>query len=294
VRKKISNFPLDKPFETLKPGNEFQEICFPLLVNFNTEHPFIVGAGIILSKHLLLTARHVVESAMKQLKPSPDDPKTYDARLSAVQIAPGEQYQLWDVVCMWLCPTTDLAILQTESAPWHSDEKPNLQWKQPLIRSSPPEVGEKIAAFGYRRGEVSTKMNANGGWHHDLNSEHMASVGIVREIFETRRDSVVLPFPCYQVSARFDSGMSGGPLFDETGAICGLVCASVQGSHEIGEPISYACTLWPLFGTKISADRGDAFPRGIWYPMIELAKSRIVSEAFRSHSMIHGSFSMPD
>ena len=37
----------------------------------------------------------------------------------------------------------------------------------------------------------------------------------------------MLPFPCYHVGARFDAGMSGGPVFDEYGSLCGLVCASL-------------------------------------------------------------------
>ncbi len=99
----------------------------------------------------------------------------------------------------------------------------------------------------------------------------MGSIGVVRDIFEMRRDQH-LPFPCYQVSARFDGGMSGGPVFDETGSLCGLVCSNIDSSHLEGEPISYVTTLWPLFCNVVNGDRGDKYPQGVSYPAIELAR----------------------
>ena len=65
MRKKVSSFPLDKPFERLPPGNQFDEIIFPLVVNFNSENALVVGTATVLCKHLLVTARHVIESVAK-------------------------------------------------------------------------------------------------------------------------------------------------------------------------------------------------------------------------------------
>ena len=70
--------------------------------------------------------------------------------------------------------------------------------------------------------------------HIAVNDEFMSSVGVVREIHDWRRDKVNLPFPCYRVGARFDAGMSGGPVFDEYGSLCGLVCASPDFSRAVG------------------------------------------------------------
>jgi hypothetical protein len=80
----------------------------------------------------------------------------------------------------------------------------------------------------------------------------------------------MLPFPCFEVEARFDGGMSSGPVFDETGAVCGIICSGIDGAHESGAPVSYVTTIWPIFGMIINADRQGPYPRGVSYPVIEL------------------------
>ena len=77
--------------------------------------------------------------------------------------------------------------------------------------------------------------------------------------------------------------MSGGPVFDEYGSLCGLVCANVDGSHQTGEPVSYVTALWPLFTLMLDGDRGDQYPRGIRYPAIELARDGQIHIAERSN-----------
>lgn len=86
----------------------------------------------------------------------------------------------------------------------------------------------------------------------------------------------MLPFPCFEIEARFDAGMSGGMVIDEMGAVCGLICAS-RTTSEATAPVSYVTTLWPMLRTVISADRGDRYPRSINYPMIDLAIDGLIA-----------------
>jgi hypothetical protein len=87
----------------------------------------------------------------------------------------------------------------------------------------------------------------------------------------------MLTFPCFEVYARFAPGMSGGLVIDEAGALCGLVCAGTDFADASALPLSYAATLWPMLTTIISADRGDAYPRGVEYPMIDLALDKLIN-----------------
>jgi hypothetical protein len=86
----------------------------------------------------------------------------------------------------------------------------------------------------------------------------------------------MLSFPCYEVNARFDHGMSGGLVVDESGALCGLICASLPGRTPEEEAVSHVTTLWPMLRTLISADGGANYPKGVTYPMIDLALDGII------------------
>ena len=291
MRPRLSTFPVDKPFERLDPASPIAEVVLRLVVDFNSDAPLVVGSATILCGHLLVTARHVLESipglhdSRCVDSTSPAAGITVDRGLAAVQVLPGPEYVIWDVESAIAHPRWDLALLRTSSNPRRSDPDGPHRWSAPMVNPFAPQVDERVAAFGYRRGRARASRDAAGVLHIVVDDEFMSSVGVVREIHDWRRDQVMLPFPCYQVSARFDAGMSGGPVFDEDGSLCGLVCAGVDGSHEASEPISYVTTLWPLFALIVDGDRGDDYPRGVQYPAIELARDRQIHVADRSRLM---------
>jgi hypothetical protein len=274
MRKRLSKFPLNKPFEELSRNHEFSEVVLRLIARFESEDAYVVGTAVFLCGNMLLTARHVVEEILRTEKLRLDIDVTVPGNLIALQVVRGPEYQFWNVMKIYICPNTDLAFLHLASEPWYTGEKPLAQEGYPVFSAFPPSIGETVAAIGYRDSKIRISRNVNGGFHHDWSDKTMMSVGKVREIFPVGRDRFFLPFPCYQVSARFDAGMSGGPVYDETGAICGIVCTNLEGAHETGEPVSYVCTLWPMFGVNITADRGDNYQRGIKYPAYELARDK--------------------
>lgn len=49
-------------------------------------------------------------------------------------------------------------------------------------------------------------------------------MGTIRQVYPFGRDAVMLAFPCFEIEARFDPGMSGGLVVDESGRLCGLIC----------------------------------------------------------------------
>lgn len=267
-----STFPIHKPFEKQEPTTSLSEVALRVVVNFYSDTPQVIGTATVLCGNLLLTARHVLFAALDKAPDLHAERTKINKALSAVQLLPGPEYIIWDVVDAVADPATDLALLRLAKNPGRSHPEKSQEWRALRVNCFAPEIGERVAAFGYRKSVVRISKNNDGGNHIELNDEPIMSVRVVREIFEWRRDSAMLSFPCYEVSARFDNGMSGGPVFDETGSICGVVCAHLEGSHLDGNPVSYVTTLWPLFRMMIETDRGDNYPRGVRYPVIELAR----------------------
>jgi len=86
----------------------------------------------------------------------------------------------------------------------------------------------------------------------------------------------MLSFPCFEVNARFDPGMSGGLVVDAFGAVSGLVCSTLPASAD-REATSHIVTLWPMLRTLISADRAGKYPKGVTYPVIDLALDGLIT-----------------
>ena len=226
-----------------------------------------------------ITARHVVESVFQKFGRKQHGDKNFGIDACAIrlyQVLPGPEYRVWDVRSAWVCPTTDIAILHL--AKWRTTRpEETIDWKGPPLRALPPPIGQKVIAFGYRESKVSVTEDSQGTHHIELNDRPTVSIGEIKQIYPSGRDRAVLPFPCYEIEARFDPGMSGGMVIDENGALCGLICASLQTCDPTAPPISYVASLWPMLTTLISANREDRYPKDVTYPMIDLARNGLIS-----------------
>ncbi len=273
---RLSTFPLHKPFRREEPTTPLSEAGLRLVADIYTDQARVLGSAIVIAGNLILTAKHVLDGLFSTIEMGPA--AQIEHHLAAFQLLPGPRYIIWDIAGGILDPTSDLALFQLATNPGMSDPEIPISWRQPRVNPFAPDIGERIFAFGYRNSSVVVSRNAQGGSHIELNDEPMTSVGVVKEIHKWRRDAL-LPFPCYQVSARFDGGMSGGPVFDETGSLCGIVCSNLAGSHLDGEPVSYVTTLWPLFRLTMDFDRGDRWPKGSTYSGIDLARAGLIMVA---------------
>ncbi len=108
------------------------------------------------------------------------------------------------------------------------------------------------------------------------------TTGTVLEVHHERRDSARLPFPCFRTDARFDGGMSGAPVFDENGHVCGVICSNLPPAAPDGEHVSYVSTLWPLLAIPIDAP-WDRYPAGTRYPLYEYAAAGILDTVGLEH-----------
>ena len=273
----IHNLPEMPAFRDERPDSTISEIALRVVVEFEGWDLYVVGTATLVAGHLAITASHVLDYVFRRFgaqRKSEKHTEIDDYALRLYQVLPGPVYRVWNVFSAWTCPT-DIAILHLGL--WRTSlPEETIQWKQPRLRALPPPIGQKVIAFGYRESKVSVRADADGMHHIEINDKPTISIGEIKQIYTSGRDSILLPFPCYEVEARFDAGMSGGMVIDENGALCGLVCASLSTSDPNVRPVSYVATLWPMLATIICVNRGDSYPRNVEYPVTDLARDGLI------------------
>ena len=121
--------------------------------------------------------------------------------------------------------------------------------------------------------EIQQHISGKSLVDYSQNSAH--SAGKVIEIFREKRDSGLLNFPCFRTDTRFDHGMSGGPVINEAGYVCGVICSSTTQFEDDPKYISYVSLIWPAMGINIDvAIEGGKSEKRLIY---ELAKSGLIA-----------------
>jgi len=231
------------------------------------------GSAIIIGQNLAITAQHVIDDFFREFEGNyisapPNSEVAGSFHLQLFQILNnGKSGLIWNVTRLWACNFSDIAVLRLSPT---TQEALEYKWWLPKIDLIPPRVGERISCFGYRNPKI-TKISNKIEWQVDSKT----SIGEVTEVHDQKRDSCRLSFPCFQTNARYDGAMSGGPVFKDTGKLCGIICSNLPPSADGEDHVSYVTSLWPLMGMKIDIDR-RGHPKSIKYPMLELARDKFI------------------
>jgi hypothetical protein len=218
-----------------------------------------MGTAVLFGPGIALTAGHIIDACERAYGWS--GPDSGDFLMHAFQYGEPESAKNFTVAKIWRANFTDLAVLQLRGgADWLPPAYPRLT----LI---PPSRGDKVFAFGHP-GSVESigkavQITANGH----------TTTGEVLEVYAQGRDKVLAPFPCFRTSARFDDAMSGSPVFDEQGILCGIVCSNMPPELPDGEHSSIVTLLWPLAGLEIDIPWPD-YPAWPKYTLYEFFRAR--------------------
>lgn len=214
---------------------------FRLVVGVGTDDPFIVGTAFPIGKTTLVTAKHVLDETWNAR-----ENMEINRNLVAVQALSENRVILWTITQAIAHKTADLMLLYVD--PEANRHNPPL-WVPPWrVRENAPRKGEMVMAIGYIEGRLRiASRNPNGGGVLAISDQGQINFGMVRTVHDKGRDRVMLPCPCFEIGASFSPGMSGGPVFDKNGKLCGIVSTGIEGAES-----SYAVTLGPslseLFG----------------------------------------------
>ena len=261
-------------------GHEIQQTVMPIVTKID-DYILPVGTGFMINRDgLMITAYHVLEYAhshkVRKLNASGEYYGYYE--LYAFYITNRENQDnknyyiggLFPIDGLW-CPNgTDIAFCWLREC-YYNEQK--LIFKHVQLSPGLPKLKQKVCGFGYYNSKARIKdISENGIVTVEYDHDTAFTTGTITKVFPLQRPEGITKFPCFEIDARFEAGMSGGPLFNEKGSVCGVICCS--GIPENPDAfVSYGTLLWTVMGAEIDArfdTDGDIEPRKVtMYELIE-------------------------
>jgi len=270
-KREVSSLPT---FKDTAPEQTIHEIAMPLIAYREGVLAYASGTAFVVGRGYAITAYHVIQDFATKFEGKRDimgKNLEFDTQIFAyLTLKEGKELLPIRILKIWASAPLDLALLAF-GVP--SDFPNEHRWKVPILQLLPPKVGTPICGFGFAESVISKKPE---GSIPELKTKPVTTTGKVIEIHHEIRDDCRLPFPCFRTNARFDGGMSGGPIFNAiTGHICGVICSSLPATTDEEDHISYASSLWPIVGSKCDASRIH-FSGADPYPVFKLFEKGII------------------
>jgi hypothetical protein len=269
-----------KPFDTF--GSQLQQSIMPLVVIIGDKFKSVGSCFILNSDGLFVTAAHVLTSANDMSVRIKNEDGQYYSHYELYALYISNEPSEGDSNLGGLVPVSNVwALLDIDIGFGFLQLPINTSTNLPLkiypvrIKSAFPTLRGNITAIGYHNMEGKIDRSA-GCYHIDYKHDTAIAAGVVEEIYPVSRDNGLLSFPCFRTNAQFAPGMSGGPIFDDSGNVCGVVCSGTQIEEGGANHTSYGSLIWPIFGCEIDiADSPNANIRKTL--LYDLAKKGIIS-----------------
>lgn len=216
----------------------------------------IEGTAVVVAPGVALCAAHVV-------KPHWSDIGNSGKSMNCVGAIDEERLQLWTVRHITLVGSSDLAILEMElKSPFENGGT----LSQVAMSTRLPAVDEKLSLVGLRASAEGFERQADGIRRFSLSV--IAAAGPVTAQYLNGRDRSMMPWPALEVDCPSWGGMSGGPVFDASGKLIGLLSSSFTATELEGP--SYVSLVFPALVSRL---KGTGWPAGVnaaLKPLIEL------------------------
>lgn len=234
------------------------------------------GSAVMISRQIALTAKHVLKHYRSKVEqPSPFYANVIvieekDGRASfSVEIGSGFDGGAWRDSAAWIATGNqhDVAIMRLRGTDGDFPEYPE-------IDVLPPRAGQAVRAYGFPRAEVDEVDENTFKWI----TEPTVSKGMVLRICPAGRGDNVYTFPGFETTMRIEPGMSGGPVFNAEGRLCGLVAGGLS-AGEAGSPdLSYVSMIYPAMTLPF---QGKGFESALVgsYPLIVAGHFGIIRTA---------------
>ena len=216
------------------------------------------GTAFLVGPSLALTATHVVDQPFDRREHNPADSETPDFGVVALQRVHMRPYGLcWRVESEHRFPVpstgedddrpVDVTLLKLAPLPPFVPELEECRRWFVEINVAPPPVGSSVTAFGFARSKIEVDLADPTSFV--CSNAYRIVQSKVTQVFFPRRDRGMLAFPCFEMEGDFESGMSGGPIFNERNQVCGVISSGgIPGA-------CHGAVLWPVLGVEIDGLR---------------------------------------
>lgn len=207
------------------------------------------GSAFFVAPYLALTARHVIDEIAQKFHGCLIHQITGDIAFGIDFGVQHPRYGLmrWEVTGYGYTPTIDITALIVK--PREPATLPDgFTWHLPTLSLAQPLIGLPITALGFP--QSSHRLDADGNAKIVIKPHE--SKGLVTQVYDLARDRAMLPHPCFEATARFDGGMSGGPVFSSNGCVVGAVGSSIDFGDVGGGDIGYVSAIWPAVGIELA------------------------------------------
>ena len=192
------------------------------------------GSAVVVAPGIALCASHVIKQKLEAVAAGREAVTCFGITAAGLQIWRGKK--------ITLVPNSDLAILGLELA---SELRSGATLCQTAITTRLPKVGETVTIFGFRAGEEAIERTSG---KTRFSGNVIVCAGQVVAHHLTGRDSFMMPWPALEIACPSWGGMSGGPVFDTTGRLLGLLSSSLTTIENTGP--SYVSLLIPAMTTR--------------------------------------------
>jgi S1-C subfamily serine protease len=211
----------------------------------------------ISNRGLLVTARHVIDEVKRIHASASEESGECCAVLCMCPNPTPEQPDNFaggalPILDVWTNPFLDIAFMLVE-LPVHDVTKEYLPIGAMALSPGIPAVGQPCIGLGYTQSKWQ-RLQEPGPF--EILQSYNATRGMLEEIHFPGRDQR-LNFPCFLTDARFDLGMSGGPIVSATGQVCGVICSGTEIDDPAIPRISYGSLIGPALAMTLKMTAGS-------------------------------------
>jgi hypothetical protein len=204
----------------------------------------VLGTACVIAPGLAVTAAHIFDGLLQHLSEG-------SLGISCFGIG-SETADFWRVTSITCEASSEIAFLALARASAIDPKRPLRQFRLTTRR---PNIGEILTFIGFQFPLVAPSLDSEGT---NFVGQLLTSCGPTSQIYEAKRDNLLINFPAIEVECGAAGGMSGGALLDRDGYLIGVTSRSMETEDRLGP----AYAAWIIAGLNFRVN--VRWPSGLY------------------------------